>query len=288
MRESGARPQSRCNHPLHEESRPGRGAAVRAGHPRRRARVRFRGPGVLRHGPAVQPARQPAARRHAERPRLRRRRARREHQRLRRALRPVRLPLEATRRSPSTRTAPTRRPSRWSPASTRPARGRSSAAARTCRSRSSTRASTGATRGCARRSASTPASCPSPPTPNANGVLDVDDFKTETGKAKPTAQDLIEALSDGVDDDGNGYVDDIAGWDFFDDDNDPTRHLVVLRGGRPRHRPREGGRRARQRRPGLDRRLPEVPVRPAAHLGHVRERPDHLRRSRSSTRPTSA
>ncbi|MBA3953392.1 MAG: hypothetical protein H0X57_16120, partial [Rubrobacter sp.] len=23
------------------------------------------------------------------------------------------------------------------------------------------------------------------------------------------------------DDDGNGYADDIAGWDFFDDDNDP-------------------------------------------------------------------
>ncbi len=35
------------------------------------------------------------------------------------------------------------------------------------------------------------------------------------------ASDLLAAFSDGVDDDGNGYIDDIAGWDFFDDDNDP-------------------------------------------------------------------
>lgn len=33
------------------------------------------------------------------------------------------------------------------------------------------------------------------------------------------ASDLIAVFSDGVDDDGNGYVDDIAGWDFFTDDN---------------------------------------------------------------------
>jgi len=33
--------------------------------------------------------------------------------------------------------------------------------------------------------------------------------------------DLIEIFSDGVDDDANGYKDDIAGWDFFKDDNDP-------------------------------------------------------------------
>ncbi|MGH2747469.1 MAG: S8 family serine peptidase [Actinomycetota bacterium] len=43
---------------------------------------------------------------------------------------------------------------------------------------------------------------------NSNGLLD--------------GQDLIRAFSDGVDDDQNGYVDDIAGWDFFDDDNDPA------------------------------------------------------------------
>lgn len=42
---------------------------------------------------------------------------------------------------------------------------------------------------------------------NANGLLD--------------PGDLIVLFSDGVDDDHNGYVDDICGWDFFKDDNDP-------------------------------------------------------------------
>jgi len=42
---------------------------------------------------------------------------------------------------------------------------------------------------------------------NANGVID--------------PEDLIIAFSDGIDDDGNGYVDDIAGWDFLKDDNNP-------------------------------------------------------------------
>ncbi len=35
------------------------------------------------------------------------------------------------------------------------------------------------------------------------------------------AGDLIERFSDGKDDDGNGYTDDIAGWDFFKNDNNP-------------------------------------------------------------------
>ena len=41
---------------------------------------------------------------------------------------------------------------------------------------------------------------------NSNGMLD--------------PQDLILKCSDGVDDDGNGYIDDISGWDFLRDDND--------------------------------------------------------------------
>jgi len=48
---------------------------------------------------------------------------------------------------------------------------------------------------------------------NHNGVLD--------------AGDIILNYSDGFDDDANGYVDDISGWDFFKNDNDPyddTRH----------------------------------------------------------------
>lgn len=35
------------------------------------------------------------------------------------------------------------------------------------------------------------------------------------------AGDLILMFSDGVDDDANGYKDDIAGWDFYKNDNDP-------------------------------------------------------------------
>ena len=34
-------------------------------------------------------------------------------------------------------------------------------------------------------------------------------------------QDILIAFSDGNDDDDNGYVDDIVGWDFLDNDNDP-------------------------------------------------------------------
>ena len=47
-----------------------------------------------------------------------------------------------------------------------------------------------------------------PNDPNRNGVLD--------------GGDLIRTFSDGTDADRNGYVDDIAGWDFFHDDNDPA------------------------------------------------------------------
>jgi hypothetical protein len=35
------------------------------------------------------------------------------------------------------------------------------------------------------------------------------------------AGDLIQLFSDGVDDDNNGYVDDISGWDFYKNDNNP-------------------------------------------------------------------
>ena len=42
---------------------------------------------------------------------------------------------------------------------------------------------------------------------NSNGRLD--------------AGDLILNFSDGVDDDANGYIDDISGWDFMKNDNDP-------------------------------------------------------------------
>ena len=57
---------------------------------------------------------------------------------------------------------------------------------------------------------------------DGDGALTVDDYKDDArvGKAEPTGQDLIRAFQDGTDAEGNGFVDDIAGWDFFDDDND--------------------------------------------------------------------
>ena len=42
----------------------------------------------------------------------------------------------------------------------------------------------------------------------------------ENGNGLVDPQDLLLKCSDGVDDDHNGYVDDISGWDFFQDDND--------------------------------------------------------------------
>jgi hypothetical protein len=51
---------------------------------------------------------------------------------------------------------------------------------------------------------------------NANGVVD--------------PQDLIRAFSDGTDADANGYVDDVAGWNFLDDDNDPFDEVAYGHG----------------------------------------------------------
>ncbi len=66
---------------------------------------------------------------------------------------------------------------------------------------------------------------------NNDGVVDIRDYACDPrvsvtnhheGPAGVlTPQDLIVAFSDGTDADGNGFVDDIAGWDFLDNDNDP-------------------------------------------------------------------
>jgi hypothetical protein len=66
---------------------------------------------------------------------------------------------------------------------------------------------------------------------NGDGAFNVADYADDprVGEAAGDQEsdslldgsDLIAAFSDGTDADGNGYVDDIAGWDFFDDDNDP-------------------------------------------------------------------
>jgi Ca2+-binding RTX toxin-like protein len=66
---------------------------------------------------------------------------------------------------------------------------------------------------------------------NGDGAFNVADYATDPrvlpnagahgDASKVDAEDLIATFSNGNDDDGNGYVDDIAGWDFFDNDNDP-------------------------------------------------------------------
>jgi Subtilase family/FG-GAP-like repeat len=66
---------------------------------------------------------------------------------------------------------------------------------------------------------------------NGDGAFNVDDYasdprvKVEAGDEEADklldGSDLIATFSDRTDADRNGYVDDIAGWDFFDDDNDP-------------------------------------------------------------------
>ncbi len=76
---------------------------------------------------------------------------------------------------------------------------------------------------------------------NGDGVFNVQDYTTARGAEQPTAaticdprvsdkngnglldpQDLIMIFSDGVDTDGNGYIDDISGWDAYYDDNDAS------------------------------------------------------------------
>ncbi|HEY3801517.1 MAG TPA: FG-GAP-like repeat-containing protein [Kofleriaceae bacterium] len=76
---------------------------------------------------------------------------------------------------------------------------------------------------------------------NGDGVFNILDYTTARGAAQPTPdticdprvsdkngnglldpEDLIMIFSDGVDTDGNGYIDDISGWDAYYDDNDPN------------------------------------------------------------------
>ena len=76
---------------------------------------------------------------------------------------------------------------------------------------------------------------------NGDGRFNVHDYTTTTGQKLRAGGDGVRlarqrqerqrhhrsrgsrssSFSDGKDDDGNGYVDDISGWDFFHDDNDP-------------------------------------------------------------------
>lgn len=62
---------------------------------------------------------------------------------------------------------------------------------------------------------------------NGDGVFNIKDYagdarvSDQNGNGMIDPEDLIFLFSDGVDDDENGYIDDISGWDFWEDDNDP-------------------------------------------------------------------
>src|SRR5918992_700260 len=47
------------------------------------------------------------------------------------------------------------------------------------------------------------------------------DGPSQDGRPLLDPQDVLIAFTDGADDDSNGFVDDVVGWDFLDDDNDP-------------------------------------------------------------------
>ncbi|MCB0416105.1 MAG: VCBS repeat-containing protein [Bdellovibrionales bacterium] len=63
---------------------------------------------------------------------------------------------------------------------------------------------------------------------NGDGRFSVSDYAGDSrvsdknGNGKIDPGDLIAVFSNGVDEDGNGYVDDISGWDFHEFDNDPA------------------------------------------------------------------
>ena len=63
---------------------------------------------------------------------------------------------------------------------------------------------------------------------NHDGTFNVDDYAedprlpAEHVNGLLTPEDLIVAFSDGKEDDGNGYTDDISGWNFYLDHNDPA------------------------------------------------------------------
>lgn len=62
---------------------------------------------------------------------------------------------------------------------------------------------------------------------NGDGYVNIQDYGEDSrvydanGNGYIEPGDLISIFSDGVDDDGNGFKDDISGWDFWQEDNDP-------------------------------------------------------------------
>ena len=91
-----------------------------------------------------------------------------------------------------------------------------------------------------------------PTTSNGDGTFNVADYATDprvtdrNGNGLHDPEDLIVAFSDGIDHDGNGYVDDISGWDFYDHQNDPATSTPRTR--TPTARCKQAAAQAEQRR----------------------------------------
>jgi hypothetical protein len=70
-------------------------------------------------------------------------------------------------------------------------------------------------------------SAPSDYDVNHDGAVNIEDWANDprvhdsNGNGYLDPEDLIAAFSDGVDHDHNGYVSDVSGWDFYDNQNDP-------------------------------------------------------------------
>src|SRR5204862_1376315 len=58
--------------------------------------------------------------------------------------------------------------------------------------------------------------------PDALCAADYSDTKDANKNGVVDPEDIIVRFSNLRDDDGNGYVDDISGWDFYNDQNDPA------------------------------------------------------------------
>ena len=68
---------------------------------------------------------------------------------------------------------------------------------------------------------------PDPTTEDGDAALRASDFRDTPDANKNELvdpEDLTARFSDGRDDDGNGYVDDISGWDFYHDQNNPATY----------------------------------------------------------------
>jgi hypothetical protein len=71
---------------------------------------------------------------------------------------------------------------------------------------------------------------------NHDGVFNIQDYASDPRVTDRNAnkmldpEDLILTFSDHKDDDHNGYVDDIAGWDFYQADNDPADDVTYGHG----------------------------------------------------------